>query len=56
MDPKSAQVLRSVVFDPDGSENAITFSNLKTNVGVSKEVFVLNAPQGTQLQDLTVPK
>lgn len=56
VDPKTAQVLRSIVFDPDGSENAITFSNLKTNVGVSKDVFVLNAPAGTQLQDLTAPK
>jgi len=56
VDPKTAQVLRSIVFDPDGSENAITFSNLKTNVGVSKEVFVLDAPAGTQVQDLTAPK
>lgn len=56
VDPKTAQVLRSIVFDPDGSENAITFSDLKTNVGVSKDVFVLNAPAGTQVQDLTAPK
>jgi outer membrane lipoprotein carrier protein len=56
VDPKSAQVLRSIVFDPDGSENAITFANLKTNVGVSKDVFVLNAPEGTQVQDMTAPK
>jgi len=56
VDPKTAQVVRSIVFDPDGSENAITFSNLKTNVGVSKDVFVLNAPEGTQVQDLTTPK
>jgi len=56
VDPKTAQVLRSIVFDPDGSENAITFSNLKTNVGVTKDVFVLNAPAGTQVQDMTAPK
>jgi outer membrane lipoprotein carrier protein len=56
VDSKTAQVLRSIVFDPDGSENAITFSGLKTNVGVSKDVFVLNAPAGTQVQDLTAPK
>jgi outer membrane lipoprotein carrier protein len=55
VDPKTAQVLRSIVYDPDGSENAITFSNLKTNVGVNKDVFVLNAPEGTQIQDLTAP-
>jgi outer membrane lipoprotein carrier protein len=56
VDQKTAQVLRSIVFDPDGSENAITFANLKTNVGVSKDVFILDAPQGTQVQDLTAPK
>lgn len=56
VDPKTAQVLRSIVFDPDGSQNAITFANLKTNVGVSKDVFVLNAPAGTQVQDMTAPK
>ena len=35
IDPKTAQVLQSVVVDPDGSENAITFSDLKTNQGTS---------------------
>ena len=56
VDEKSAVVLKSTVIDPDGSENAIAFSNLKTNAGVSKDVFVLNAPAGTQVQDLTAPK
>ncbi|MGZ3447122.1 MAG: LolA family protein, partial [Myxococcaceae bacterium] len=32
IDSKSAQVRRSIVIDPDGSRNTITFSALKTNV------------------------
>jgi outer membrane lipoprotein carrier protein len=51
VDPASAQVLRSTVVDPDGSENTITFLGLKANVGVDKSVFVLSPPPGTQLQD-----
>lgn len=51
VDPTTAQVLRSIVIDPDGSENAITFSNLKANTGVSAEHFKLNPPDGTQVQD-----
>lgn len=53
-DPSTAQVLRSTVIDPDGSENAITFKNLKTNTGVDeKTAFKLNTPEGTQVQDYT---
>lgn len=51
VDPKSAQVIRSVVIDPDGSQNAITFSQMKANVGVSEKAFVLSPPEGTQMQD-----
>jgi outer membrane lipoprotein carrier protein len=53
IDPKSAQVRRSIVIDPDGSRNAITFSNLKTNVSLSKETFQLTPPPGTQIIDTT---
>lgn len=53
VDPATAQVLKSTVIDPDGSENAITFKNLKTNVGVSQDAFRLNPPEGTQVQDFT---
>ena len=51
VEPVSAQVLRSTVVDPDGSRNAITFLDLKPNVGVSSEAFVLTPPPGTQEQD-----
>jgi outer membrane lipoprotein carrier protein len=44
------------VIDPDGSQNAITFKNLETNAGVSPEVFKLNPPEGTQIQDYTQAK
>ena len=61
VDPKSAQVLKSTVVDPDGSENAIAFLNLKTNVlpsfdggaGSVDPRFKLTPPPGTQVQDYT---
>jgi outer membrane lipoprotein carrier protein len=53
IDPKSAQVRRSIVIDPDGSRNPITFSNLKSNVGLPKETFQLTPPPGTQIVDTT---
>lgn len=53
VDPKSAQVLKSTVIDPDGSENAITFKNTKTNTGVGADTFKLDPPEGTQIQDFT---
>lgn len=55
VDEKTAQVLRSIVVDPDGSENAITFKAMKTNVGVDEKTFKLSPPPGTQLQDF-LPK
>jgi outer membrane lipoprotein carrier protein len=51
VDPVTAQVLRSTVVDPDGSENAITFLELQANTGVQAEAFILTPPPGTQLQD-----
>ena len=53
IDPKTAQVRRSIVIDPDGSRNTITFSNLRTNVSVPKETFQLTPPPGTQIIDTT---
>ena len=53
VDPKTAQVLKSTVIDPDGSENAISFLNLKTNVGIDEKAFKLSPPPGTQVQDFT---
>lgn len=52
VDPKTAQVLRSIVVDKDGSENEIKFSDLKTNTGVAKERFELNPPADVQIVDL----
>ncbi len=55
LDPKTAEVRRSVVVDPDGSENAIVFTDLRTNTGLSKERFVLDVPDGTQVLDASPP-
>jgi len=56
VDPKTAQVLKSTVVDPDGSENTIAFLNLKTNVGVAQDSFKLNPPEGTRIDDYTKRK
>jgi outer membrane lipoprotein carrier protein len=53
VDPKTAQVLKSTVGDPDGSENAIAFLDLKTNVGIDETRFKINPPEGTRIDDLT---
>lgn len=55
VDPKTAQVIKSTVIDPDGSENAITFLELSTNVGVEEIAFKLTPPPGTQVQDFMNP-
>ena len=55
VDAGTAQVLKSTVVDPDGSVNAITFLNLKTNVGVEEKAFKLSPPPGTQVQDFLGP-
>ncbi|RYZ34342.1 MAG: outer membrane lipoprotein carrier protein LolA [Myxococcaceae bacterium] len=56
VDPASAQVLKSTVVDPDGSENTIAFVDLKTNVGIAADSFKLNPPEGTRVDDFTKPK
>jgi outer membrane lipoprotein carrier protein len=53
VDPGSAQVLKSTVVDPDGSENAISFINLKTNVGIAAESFKMDVPDDTRVDDFT---
>lgn len=53
VDAKTAQVLKSTVIDPDGSENAITFSNMQPNTGVTAAKFKLDPPPGTQVIDYT---
>lgn len=56
VDPKTAQVLKSTVVDPDGSENVIAFMEMKTNVGIKAEDFKLNPPEGTRIDDFTKPR
>lgn len=53
VDPNTAQVRRSIVIDPDGSENAITFSELKTNTGIKDDAFKLTPAANTQVIDMT---
>ncbi len=56
IDPRTAQVRRSIVVDPDGSRNVIAFSNLKTNVGLPKDTFQLSPPPGTQIIDTSAAR
>jgi outer membrane lipoprotein carrier protein len=56
VDPGTAQVLKSTVVDPDGSENTISFLELKTNVGVATDSFKINPPEGTRVDDFTKQK
>lgn len=53
VDPATAQVVRSTVVDPDGSENTIRFIDLKTNVGIKEDSFKLDPAPGTEIIDLT---
>jgi outer membrane lipoprotein carrier protein len=61
VDEKTAMVIKSTVIDPDGSENAITFLSLTSNVGINESHFRITPPPGTQVQDfrtgaqLTIP-
>lgn len=55
LEPKTAQVRKTVVVDPDGSENTIVFSDLKTNTGLSKERFILDVPEGIPVLDINQP-
>ncbi len=56
VDPSTAQVLKSTVVDPDGSENTISFLNLKTNVGIDADSFKLDVPDDTRVDDFTKTK
>lgn len=53
VEPKTAQVLKSTVVDPDGSVNEITFEGVKTNVKLTEAQFKLNPPPNTQILDMT---
>lgn len=56
VDPGTAQVLKSTVVDPDGSENTISFLDLKTNVGIAADSFKLDVPDDTRVDDFTKGK
>ena len=51
VDEKTGMVTKSTVIDPDGSENAISFLKLTTNVGINESSFKLMPPPGTQVQE-----
>lgn len=53
VDPKTYQVTQTVVVDPDGSTNHMTFSDVKTDQGVPTERFMLHPPPDTQVIDMT---
>lgn len=53
VDPRTAMVTRSVVFDQAGNENAVTFLDVKTNVGLGHDHFTLSPPENTVIHDYT---
>ncbi len=55
VDPKTNAVVQSLVVDPDGSENHMTFSQVKTDQNLGKEAFHFEPPPGTQVIDNTRP-
>jgi outer membrane lipoprotein carrier protein len=52
LDPKTFSVKDSLVIDPDGSENRMSFTGVKANSGFSSDVFKINPPEGTQINHL----
>jgi outer membrane lipoprotein carrier protein len=49
IDSKSYAVKETIVVDPDGSENRMMFSGVKTNTGFGVEVFHIEPPPDTQV-------
>ena len=49
LDPMTYAVRESLVIDPDGSENTVAFSEVKTNTGFSNDVFKIDYPKDTQI-------
>jgi outer membrane lipoprotein carrier protein len=49
VDPKTWAVRETIVVDPDGSENHMVFTNVKTNTGFGTEAFHLEPPPDTQI-------
>lgn len=52
LDAKTYAVKESIVVDPDGSENRISFSNQKTNTGLSNDAFKIEPPKDVQVKRL----
>ncbi|MGC4118998.1 MAG: outer-membrane lipoprotein carrier protein LolA [Myxococcales bacterium] len=50
LDPKTYAVKESLVVDPDGSENRISFANQKTNTGISNDAFKIEPPADVQIK------
>lgn len=46
VDPATGLVRTSVVVDPEGNENRLSFSNVRTNTGLSAEHFRFSVPKG----------
>jgi len=55
VNPRTAQVMQSIVVDPDGSENQIRFLNWKANQALKPEAFRLSVPDGIQFLDMAAP-
>lgn len=55
LDPQTHAVKETVVVDPDGSENHMTFSHVKTNAGISNDAFKIERPEGTEVVHLDGP-
>ncbi len=49
LDPATYAVRQSLVIDPDGSENTVAFSEVKTNTGFTSDVFKIDYPKDTQI-------
>ncbi len=50
LDAKTYAVKETIVVDPDGSENRMTFSNQKTNTGISNEAFMIQPPADVEIK------
>jgi outer membrane lipoprotein carrier protein len=53
VDPKTGQVLKSTVVDPDASENRISFLDFNANSRIDPGMFKLTAPANAQVVDMT---
>jgi outer membrane lipoprotein carrier protein len=52
LDAATGQVQTSIVIDGEGNENRLSFSNVKTNVGLPAARFVFELPKGATVQEL----